>query len=100
MAFVAGSTFVAGSSKSLAVSKRAVRAQTARVNMSIKKDSGEEIVTIKDIKKEEKHQGFTFWSETWNGRFAMLGFVIAVATEVINPNHPTIVDQVKTLFGQ
>ncbi|MEB3831602.1 chlorophyll a/b-binding protein [Phormidium sp. CCY1219] len=27
--------------------------------------------------------GFTEFAETWNGRLAMLGFVIGVATEVL-----------------
>ena len=27
--------------------------------------------------------GFTSFAETWNGRLAMLGFIIAVATELM-----------------
>jgi hypothetical protein len=31
---------------------------------------------------ENNKFGFTSFAETWNGRLAMLGFVIAVATEL------------------
>ncbi|MFZ4666333.1 MAG: chlorophyll a/b-binding protein [Prochlorotrichaceae cyanobacterium] len=33
--------------------------------------------------KEESKLGFTAFAETWNGRLAMLGFVIGVATEFL-----------------
>ena len=32
---------------------------------------------------QEKKLGFTEFAETWNGRLAMLGFVIGVATELL-----------------
>ncbi|NER00823.1 MAG: high light inducible protein [Cyanothece sp. SIO2G6] len=35
------------------------------------------------MENESKGFGFTKFSETWNGRLAMLGFVIGVATEYI-----------------
>lgn len=43
-------------------------------------------------------QGFTFFSEKLNGRAAMIGFVLGLATELINPEHPGIVAQVESLF--
>ncbi|MEY4520070.1 MAG: hypothetical protein RLZZ499_2670 [Cyanobacteriota bacterium] len=33
--------------------------------------------------EEENKFGFTKFAEDWNGRLAMLGFVIAVATEYL-----------------
>jgi Chlorophyll A-B binding protein len=33
--------------------------------------------------KQESKFGFTNFAENWNGRLAMLGFVIAVATELL-----------------
>lgn len=33
--------------------------------------------------KEESKFGFTATAETWNGRLAMLGFVIGIATEFL-----------------
>mmetsp|Transcript_12399 Transcript_12399/g.37839 ORF Transcript_12399/g.37839 Transcript_12399/m.37839 type:complete len:104 (+) Transcript_12399:374-685(+) len=103
MAFVAGSSFVGQKAvaKKAVCSQQPVRRSTARTTTSMvyQKDD-KTIVTMKDMKLEEKRQGFTWWSETWNGRMAMLGFVIAVGTEIINPTHPTIVQQVSALFGQ
>lgn len=32
---------------------------------------------------QEKQFGFSKFSETWNGRLAMLGFVIGLATELL-----------------
>eukprot|EP00188_Purpureofilum_apyrenoidigerum_P002274 Plantae.Rhodophyta-Purpureofilum_apyrenoidigerum.ctg23936.p3 GENE.Plantae.Rhodophyta-Purpureofilum_apyrenoidigerum.ctg23936~~Plantae.Rhodophyta-Purpureofilum_apyrenoidigerum.ctg23936.p3 ORF type:complete len:100 (+),score=23.79 Plantae.Rhodophyta-Purpureofilum_apyrenoidigerum.ctg23936:540-839(+) len=97
MAFVGGSSFVGHK----VVAKSACTRKTAQftpMKMAIKKDDGKIIVTTDDIKLEEKRQGFTWWSETWNGRFAMLGFVIAVGTEIINKDHPTIVQQLSALI--
>jgi hypothetical protein len=42
-------------------------------------------------------QGFTFFAEQLNGRAAMFGFALAIATEIINPTHPGIVAQVSSL---
>jgi Chlorophyll A-B binding protein len=33
--------------------------------------------------KQEAKFGFTNFAENWNGRLAMLGFVIAIATELL-----------------
>ncbi|MGD1805743.1 chlorophyll a/b-binding protein [Dapis sp. BLCC M126] len=32
---------------------------------------------------QEKKLGFTDFAETWNGRLAMLGFVVGIATELL-----------------
>jgi hypothetical protein len=42
-------------------------------------------------------QGFTFFAEQLNGRAAMFGFALAIATEIINPNHPGIVAQIASI---
>ena len=35
------------------------------------------------MENEENKFGFTQFAEVWNGRLAMLGFIIAVATEYL-----------------
>ncbi|VEP17235.1 CAB/ELIP/HLIP superfamily protein [Hyella patelloides LEGE 07179] len=35
------------------------------------------------MENQENKLGFTQFAENWNGRLAMLGFVIAVATELL-----------------
>ena len=35
------------------------------------------------MENQDKKLGFTDFAETWNGRLAMLGFVIGVATEYL-----------------
>ncbi|NMG58028.1 high light inducible protein [Geitlerinema sp. P-1104] len=35
------------------------------------------------MENQETKLGFTQFAETWNGRLAMLGFVIGIATEVL-----------------
>jgi len=35
------------------------------------------------MESQESKFGFTQFAETWNGRLAMLGFVIGVATELL-----------------
>ncbi len=35
------------------------------------------------MENQESKFGFSQFAETWNGRLAMLGFVIGVATELI-----------------
>mmetsp|Transcript_6878 Transcript_6878/g.16797 ORF Transcript_6878/g.16797 Transcript_6878/m.16797 type:complete len:128 (-) Transcript_6878:253-636(-) len=59
---------------------------------------------IEDNKKamldaeERGPQGFTEYAEKVNGRLAMMGFVIGLVTEVVNKTHPTIYDQMLTIF--
>ena len=35
------------------------------------------------MENQDKKLGFTNFAETWNGRLAMLGFVIGIATEYL-----------------
>ncbi|MGK7923271.1 MAG: chlorophyll a/b-binding protein [Trichodesmium sp.] len=35
------------------------------------------------MENQEKKLGFTDFAEIWNGRLAMLGFVIGIATELL-----------------
>ena len=35
------------------------------------------------MKNQDKKLGFTNFAETWNGRLAMLGFVIGITTEIL-----------------
>jgi len=35
------------------------------------------------MENQESKFGFTQFAETWNGRLAMLGFLIVIATEVL-----------------
>mmetsp|Transcript_12940 Transcript_12940/g.39828 ORF Transcript_12940/g.39828 Transcript_12940/m.39828 type:complete len:115 (+) Transcript_12940:84-428(+) len=99
MAFVAGSTFVGakvGPATRPSVSKKAVVAKRTTTSMGVK-DSKD---TFAPGEKPEFKFGFYKFNERLNGRFAMMGLVIGLATEILNPNHPTIVKQVMTLFGQ
>eukprot|EP00187_Rhodella_violacea_P012371 CAMPEP_0184713948 /NCGR_PEP_ID=MMETSP0314-20130426/4213_1 /TAXON_ID=38298 /ORGANISM="Rhodella maculata, Strain CCMP 736" /LENGTH=115 /DNA_ID=CAMNT_0027176737 /DNA_START=77 /DNA_END=424 /DNA_ORIENTATION=+ len=41
---------------------------------------------------------FSLKAEQLNGRAAMAGFVIALVTEVVNPSHATIVQQVEMVL--
>jgi hypothetical protein len=42
------------------------------------------------------HWGFTSQAELWNGRLAMLGFAIAIATELLTGQG--VVQQLRTLL--
>ena len=35
------------------------------------------------MENQDKKLGFTNFAETWNGRLAMLGFVIGITTEIL-----------------
>mmetsp|Transcript_13376 Transcript_13376/g.35597 ORF Transcript_13376/g.35597 Transcript_13376/m.35597 type:complete len:195 (-) Transcript_13376:97-681(-) len=48
--------------------------------------------------EERGPQGFTKYAEKVNGRLAMMGFAIGLVTEVVNKTHPTIYDQMLTIF--
>mmetsp|Transcript_2266 Transcript_2266/g.6768 ORF Transcript_2266/g.6768 Transcript_2266/m.6768 type:complete len:115 (+) Transcript_2266:2771-3115(+) len=109
MAFVAGSSFLGTQSKATAACSR--RSTVApRTVMMINKDSQKEkevnteiqgvipeITAEKPQENAEVLTGFTRFAERLNGRAAMFGFVVAVATETLNKNHPTIIEQVMSL---
>jgi len=46
---------------------------------------------------EQKSTGFTDFAESWNGRLAMIGFVLALATEALTGEG--IIGQVTSLFN-
>jgi len=43
----------------------------------------QQIIPMSDYKIPYQRTGWVPFAETWNGRLAMLGFVIAIATEAI-----------------
>lgn len=47
-----------------------------------------------DLPGQQIPQGFTEYSEKLNGRVTVVSFVAVLAAEVLNPVHPTIVQQV------
>ncbi|MFM8259862.1 MAG: chlorophyll a/b-binding protein [Vulcanococcus sp.] len=52
-------------------------------------------VTITAMQRVQ-HWGFTSQAELWNGRLAMLGFVIAIATELLTGQG--VVQQLRALL--
>ncbi|KAJ8901123.1 hypothetical protein NDN08_004983 [Rhodosorus marinus] len=91
MAFVNGTSFVGKKFGGVsAVSQRPASTTSKRtvVSMGIEDKTG------------KSKPGFNALNEQLNGRLAMMGFVIGLTTEVLNPNHPTIVQQVTSIFGQ
>lgn len=86
MAFVAGSSFVG----TKVVNQKAVSAKPT--SPAIARRS---VVMMAEDNKPKP--GFNLANETLNGRAAMLGFVIALGTEILNPAHPTIVQQVTSV---
>mmetsp|Transcript_14556 Transcript_14556/g.21243 ORF Transcript_14556/g.21243 Transcript_14556/m.21243 type:complete len:97 (-) Transcript_14556:161-451(-) len=96
MAFISGGNFAGHRTTSKTTCNRARNG----LRMSAKKDEDKVIVTLDDLKRDEKRSGWTFFSENWNGRLAMLGMIIAIGTEQINPAHPTIIQQLGALVGQ
>mmetsp|Transcript_9922 Transcript_9922/g.14377 ORF Transcript_9922/g.14377 Transcript_9922/m.14377 type:complete len:91 (+) Transcript_9922:40-312(+) len=57
------------------------------------------VVSMKKKGSKNPKPGFNFFNERLNGRLAMIGFVVGLSTEILNPNHPTIPQQVQSLFG-
>lgn len=115
MAFVSGVSLSVRAPVSAAISPRtsafagarvAAAAPVARRAASLRM-VGEDFENV-----PTKPEGFTPNAEVWNGRFAMIGFVLALGTQVLNPAHPTIAQQLAalnpaqlvanaaTLFGQ
>eukprot|EP00189_Rhodosorus_marinus_P013260 CAMPEP_0184748130 /NCGR_PEP_ID=MMETSP0315-20130426/16301_1 /TAXON_ID=101924 /ORGANISM="Rhodosorus marinus, Strain UTEX LB 2760" /LENGTH=91 /DNA_ID=CAMNT_0027222667 /DNA_START=78 /DNA_END=350 /DNA_ORIENTATION=+ len=91
MAFVSGTSFVGKKVGGVsAVSTRPMTTQSKRtvVSMGIEDKTG------------KTKPGFNALNEQLNGRLAMMGFVIGLSTEILNPAHPTIVQQVSSIFGQ
>ncbi|KAJ8901119.1 hypothetical protein NDN08_004979 [Rhodosorus marinus] len=92
MAFVSGTSFVGAKvGRTSAVSRRpdATMSKRTVVSMGIEDRLG----------PQDPKPGFNFLNEQLNGRLAMMGFVIGLSTEILNPAHPTIVQQVQSIFG-
>mmetsp|Transcript_3556 Transcript_3556/g.5063 ORF Transcript_3556/g.5063 Transcript_3556/m.5063 type:complete len:99 (+) Transcript_3556:100-396(+) len=98
MAFVSRSSFVGRGAAGRPQTCRKTSRSTA-MRMALETEE-KIIVTLDDLKLDEKRNGWTFYSEAWNGRLAMLGMIIAIGTEQINPAHPTIIHQLGALIGQ
>ena len=92
MAFIAGTSFVGATVAAKTTTCRRVPVRSTRAIVSMNAQKGGE--------KKPSDAGFTAAAERLNGRAAMMGFIIAVATEVLNSDHPTIVQQVTSVFGQ
>mmetsp|Transcript_86 Transcript_86/g.201 ORF Transcript_86/g.201 Transcript_86/m.201 type:complete len:92 (-) Transcript_86:90-365(-) len=91
MAFVNGTSFVGKKIGGVSAVSRMPASTTAKrtvVSMGIEDKTG------------KTKPGFNALNEQLNGRLAMMGFVIGLSTEILNPAHPTIVQQVTSLFGQ
>ena len=92
MAFIAGTSFVGAkvAAKATTCSRPPVRFTRSIASMNAQKEG----------ENKPSDAGFTAAAERLNGRAAMMGFFIAVATELLNSDHPTIVQQVTSVFGQ
>mmetsp|Transcript_41911 Transcript_41911/g.164263 ORF Transcript_41911/g.164263 Transcript_41911/m.164263 type:complete len:92 (+) Transcript_41911:289-564(+) len=90
MAFVNGSGFAGVKvGQAPVVSRRPSVRMSKRTVVSMSSDKG----------SKQPKPGFTFFNEQLNGRLAMIGFAIGLSTEILNPAHPTIPQQVQGLFG-
>mmetsp|Transcript_14717 Transcript_14717/g.21602 ORF Transcript_14717/g.21602 Transcript_14717/m.21602 type:complete len:92 (+) Transcript_14717:85-360(+) len=91
MAFVSGTSFVGkkvGGVSAVSTRPAATTSKRTVVSMGIEDKTG------------KTKPGFNALNEQLNGRLAMMGFVIGLSTEILNPAHPTIVQQVLSIFGQ
>jgi len=113
MAFVSGVSLSVRAPVSAAVSPRTSAFAGARVAVAPVATRASLRMVGEDFENvPTKPDGWTPYAEVWNGRFAMVGFVLALATQILNPAHPTIAQQVAalnpaqlaanaaTLFGQ
>jgi hypothetical protein len=101
-AFVIGAVAVPTAASSAAVSSFTIRSskfaaptvRSAKISPPTMLNSGEQDF---DPKNHTIPEGFTPFAEKLNGRMAMMGFFLAIATEIINPNHPGIIQQVSVV---
>jgi len=113
MAFVSGVSLSVRAPVSAAVSPRTSTFGGARVAAAAAAPRASLRMVGEDFENlPTKPEGWTPYAEVWNGRFAMIGFVLALGTQILNPAHPTIAQQVAalnpaqlaanaaTLFGQ
>ncbi|KAJ8901120.1 hypothetical protein NDN08_004980 [Rhodosorus marinus] len=91
MAFVSGTSFAGVKvGRASVVSRKPAATMSKRTVVSM---SG------KGSKEPKPKPGFNFFNERLNGRLAMVGFAIGLSTEILNPAHPTIPQQVQSLLG-
>ncbi|KAJ8901122.1 hypothetical protein NDN08_004982 [Rhodosorus marinus] len=92
MAFVGGSSFLGAKVGPVsAVSKRPTVSRSSK-----------SVVTMVAQHDEDYYSptpGFNIFNEQLNGRLAMVGFGIGVGTEIFNPLHPTIVQQIQIIMS-
>mmetsp|Transcript_12101 Transcript_12101/g.32577 ORF Transcript_12101/g.32577 Transcript_12101/m.32577 type:complete len:116 (+) Transcript_12101:31-378(+) len=107
MAFVTavGSATTFGRKASACVSRKpaaAKRKAVIRASRDLKERSAFSVVEenrrIMREAEEVRDKGFTAYAEKVNGRMAMIGFTLALLTEAIAPTHPSLVQQLFTLF--
>eukprot|EP00186_Timspurckia_oligopyrenoides_P001715 CAMPEP_0182442358 /NCGR_PEP_ID=MMETSP1172-20130603/1274_1 /TAXON_ID=708627 /ORGANISM="Timspurckia oligopyrenoides, Strain CCMP3278" /LENGTH=125 /DNA_ID=CAMNT_0024637157 /DNA_START=294 /DNA_END=671 /DNA_ORIENTATION=+ len=79
------SVIVAGRKLEEKTKFESIEANKAALNKAIEASDGE-------------IQGFTLYSEKVNGRMAMIGFTLALVTEIIAPSHPSLITQIFALF--
>eukprot|EP00189_Rhodosorus_marinus_P013177 CAMPEP_0184744010 /NCGR_PEP_ID=MMETSP0315-20130426/6801_1 /TAXON_ID=101924 /ORGANISM="Rhodosorus marinus, Strain UTEX LB 2760" /LENGTH=99 /DNA_ID=CAMNT_0027215525 /DNA_START=142 /DNA_END=441 /DNA_ORIENTATION=+ len=92
MAFVGGSSFVGAKVGQVsAVSKKPKMSRSSKSVVRMVAQHDEEYYSPKP--------GFNVFNEQLNGRLAMIGFSIGVGTELFNPTHPTIVQQIQIILN-
>ncbi|KAA8498527.1 hypothetical protein FVE85_6112 [Porphyridium purpureum] len=107
-AFVHGVGIVAGrpqvairniSSKTSPVSRR-----NARTIVALKDDNSNVLQKqreqLRQAEELPRQAGWSAYAERVNGRLAMFFFVVALVTNIANPEHPGIVDQILWLPRQ
>lgn len=98
-AFVSGPAAIAR--PSVALSTSSFSARPARPTHTVaRKPAAVRMVAPLNTDEPDKSipQGFTLFSEKLNGRMAMIGFVAALGAEIFSPAHPTVVEQVSSVF--
>uniref|UniRef100_A0A7S1TKM3 Uncharacterized protein n=1 Tax=Erythrolobus australicus TaxID=1077150 RepID=A0A7S1TKM3_9RHOD len=85
--------------------QRSSRKAVIRAARDLKEDTKFETIESNNLKKAAasdsaplRPQGFTPYAEIINGRFAMLGFTLALLTEAISPAHPSLLQQLYTMI--
>ncbi|KAA8498619.1 hypothetical protein FVE85_6204 [Porphyridium purpureum] len=81
------------------VSAKQFKATCAK-SASVSRGNGKVIVAAAPQTQEDKkvRPGFNVKNEVLNGRAAMIGFVLALVTEIVSPQHPTLLQQVHALL--
>eukprot|EP00184_Porphyridium_aerugineum_P005679 CAMPEP_0184699636 /NCGR_PEP_ID=MMETSP0313-20130426/5839_1 /TAXON_ID=2792 /ORGANISM="Porphyridium aerugineum, Strain SAG 1380-2" /LENGTH=120 /DNA_ID=CAMNT_0027158755 /DNA_START=130 /DNA_END=492 /DNA_ORIENTATION=+ len=80
-----------------------VSRRSARTIVALKEPNSSTLIEekqkiLRDAEDLERKGGFSEYAERVNGRMAMLGFVLALVTEVVAPSHPSLVQQIFAMF--